>query len=83
MTDGSKTTNNYTVKILDFRYKYKFNFLAFRYIYYRVEAKNQSGALKKAKSLYMKGESGERSESLPILLEIFSVEDRPFNPRLD
>lgn len=66
--------NNYKVRILDFRYKSDFSHVCFKYIYYKVKAKHETDALKKAKSLYMKGEKGEYSESLPILLELFSVE---------
>lgn len=64
--------DTYRIKVLDVNYKSDFDLLDFQYIHYKIEAKSKDEAFKKAKTLYLKGEEGERIEELPFLWKIFS-----------
>ncbi len=68
-----KSSIDYIVRILDFRYSIDYNSLNFNYFYYTVKSKNAEEAVKQAKSRYMRGDRGESSEELPIMLKIFSA----------
>lgn len=75
MLNKGRKLKIYRVRVLDFSYKNKFNVLCFKYIYYSIEAQHKTDAFKKAQTLYMRGEKGECSESLPFLLKLFSIEE--------
>jgi len=67
-------SKTYRVKILDFSYLPEFTHLNFRYLFYEVKAQHKEEAIKKARSLYMKGEKEVFSEELPFLLKLFAVD---------
>ncbi|MCE2982759.1 MAG: hypothetical protein LW832_04240 [Parachlamydia sp.] len=68
-------SKTYYVKILDFNYRSNFQLLAFRYLTYEVVSSSKKMAIKAARELYMSGAKEKSSESLPLLLNIFSVND--------
>ena len=64
----------YKIKVLDVKYQSELRFLGFRYIHYKIKARNEEDAMEEVRKLYMKGEEGEKIEEIPILLKIFSFE---------
>ena len=74
MKEKTKKSQIYRIKVLDIKFKSELSLLDFSHIYYRVAAKCEKDAVKKARALYIKGEKGELIEESPILLKLFSVQ---------
>lgn len=66
------TSKIYRIKVLDFSYQQDFEQLVFRHLTYEVSAENKKEAVKKARSLYMKGEKKLASEEIPLFLKLYS-----------
>lgn len=74
MRDHMNTDKTYRVKILDFSYKKDFLHLTFKYLFYDVVAEHKEDAVKRARSLYMKGEKEDFCEELPLMLKLFTID---------
>jgi hypothetical protein len=66
----------YRVRVLDVKYQAAIEHLSFQYLTYEVAASNEEKAVKKARSLYMKGQKELTCEELPFLLKMFAVSER-------